>query len=202
MTLQSGLLLWPPPCPALFWTQTAELTPRASGPWISDLTALPAFPSFISLSLPLLSTWPTPQTRWVSPSLRLPVPSLSLVSEVAGALPGMTHTLSLLLSFSVFLSSAQGENSTAPPAYYDQRATRRFCSPCLSHLRETRSWPRSILAWRVNSPKHLPRSLSLPLPLSLSLSVYIMETAHSALDASTGIPSPHPPPWSPRWYIT
>jgi hypothetical protein len=57
-----GLLPWPL-CPALSQTQTSELTPRASGLWILDLTALLAFPSSISLSLPLLSTWPTPQTR-------------------------------------------------------------------------------------------------------------------------------------------
>jgi hypothetical protein len=50
-----GLLPWPS-CPALSQTQTAELTPRASGLWISELTALPAFLSIISLSLPLLST--------------------------------------------------------------------------------------------------------------------------------------------------
>jgi hypothetical protein len=50
-----GLLPWPL-CPALSQTQTAELTPCASGLWILDLTALPAFPSIISLSLPLLST--------------------------------------------------------------------------------------------------------------------------------------------------
>jgi hypothetical protein len=55
-----GLLPWPL-CPALSWTQTAELIPHVSGLWILDLTALPAFPSIISLSLPLLSTWPTPQ---------------------------------------------------------------------------------------------------------------------------------------------
>jgi hypothetical protein len=60
--LQLGLLPWPS-CPALSWTQTAELTPRASGLWISDLTSLPAFPSIIGLSLPRLSTWPTPQVR-------------------------------------------------------------------------------------------------------------------------------------------
>jgi hypothetical protein len=50
-----GLLPWLS-CPALSRTQTAELTPRASRLRVSDLTALPAFPSIVSLSLPLLST--------------------------------------------------------------------------------------------------------------------------------------------------
>jgi hypothetical protein len=57
-----GLVPWLS-CPALSQTQTAELTPCASRLWILDLTALLSFPSIISLSLPLLSTWPTPQAR-------------------------------------------------------------------------------------------------------------------------------------------
>jgi hypothetical protein len=44
-----GLLPWPS-CPALSWTKTTELIPLAYGLWISELTALPAFPSILSLS--------------------------------------------------------------------------------------------------------------------------------------------------------
>jgi hypothetical protein len=50
-----GLLPWPS-CPALSRTQTAKLTPHASRLWILKLTALQAFPSIVSLSLPLLFT--------------------------------------------------------------------------------------------------------------------------------------------------
>jgi hypothetical protein len=99
-----GLVPWPL-CSALSQTQTAELTPCASRLWISDLTALLAFLSIISFSLPLLSTQPTPLLRLSKchppsglPALSL---SLSLVSEVTGTMPVMTPTLSwgtLLLS--------------------------------------------------------------------------------------------------------
>jgi hypothetical protein len=88
-----GLLPWPS-CPALSQTQTAELTPRASGLWISDLTALLAFPSIISLSLfhcspldLLLSS------DSVSVTLLRAACSLSLlVLEVASSAPGMPPT--------------------------------------------------------------------------------------------------------------
>jgi hypothetical protein len=56
------LLPWPL-CAVLSRTQTAELTPRAYGLWISDLTALLAFPSIISLSSTAVHlTYSSPQT--------------------------------------------------------------------------------------------------------------------------------------------
>jgi hypothetical protein len=92
-----GLLPWPS-CSALSRTQTAELTPHASRLWISDLTALLAFPSIINLSCPLLSSWPTPLLKLGKcpsgmPALSLSLSlSLSLVSEVKGTVPGAPLT--------------------------------------------------------------------------------------------------------------
>jgi hypothetical protein len=51
-------------CPTLSRTQTAELTPRAYGLWISELAALPALPSATSLSSTALHlTYSSPWTR-------------------------------------------------------------------------------------------------------------------------------------------
>jgi hypothetical protein len=70
----------------------------------------------------------------------------------------------------------------SPPAYFDQMATGWFCCSCLSHIREARSWPRSTLAWWVNSLRHLPlshfpsHSLTLSFSLILSLSLFFPTT--------------------------
>jgi hypothetical protein len=73
----------------------------------------------------------------------LPKPSCcKLASLPSASLPPPFSLLafSFHYRFLSFISMVQGESlSLAPPAYFDQTATGRFCSPCLSHVKEARS---------------------------------------------------------------
>jgi hypothetical protein len=123
----------------------------------------------VLLSSLFLTFWSLPwgfHSLMGSPSIWLFSPSPPAVSWPHSwvptcLLPSPSLAFSFHYWFLSFISMVQGENSSAPPDYFDQRATGWFCSPCLSHVREARSWPRSVLAQRVNSP-----ALQLPiLPL-------------------------------------
>jgi hypothetical protein len=103
-----------------------------------------------------------------SPSTRLFSPSPSAASwphsQVSTCLlPSPSLDFSFHCQFFSFISMVQDESFSAPPAYFDQKATGWFSSPCLSHIREVRSWLWSILAQRVNSPVTPTSSLAPPL---------------------------------------